>query len=464
MPNPQAKFDPAGFCSRPLVRRVYLALVAALAVFLTTLTLLREPFRGYLAEVHIVGPKAQGLDLEDAARWLKRSEPTAAVLTGGHTASGRSQIRMTYLAPRPNAARLRLDDLATRWLYQYLPEQLQDFRRQALSTTRDAIAAARDREDAARTRVEELRQQQLARYFQQPNYPPLIAAEPVPALPPLPAAESAQLRSQLEKLKMELSRLMASFTDEHPQVITLRKQIGGLENQLGLPANPAPASGGPELIPAPAASPQASGQATSASHFVSTGESEANTARPPVESKDLTEAISAALLEVSQATRQRQAAELRQADRMHELSSEPTAADWSAEPAQIITRLGGTPRSVTLALGGLLAGIAAIVMFRASSVAVVPPRIHSARELAAALEIPIVGNATGLRNAAARLRRRLFQPLYVQIAGHLSEAIIAAAAIACVLSILVEPTLAGQVLADPFGTLSEVMGRFVGSS
>src|SRR5262245_2029170 len=133
MPTSTAKFDPVAFCARPLVRRVYLALTAALATFIATLAILREPFRGYLAEVRMVGPTAQGLNLDDAARWLKHTEPTAVVLTGANPGrSGRSQIRMTYLASRPNTARLRLDDLATRWLYQYLPERLQDFRRSAL--------------------------------------------------------------------------------------------------------------------------------------------------------------------------------------------------------------------------------------------------------------------------------------------------------------------------------------------
>jgi hypothetical protein len=166
---------------------------------------------------------------------------------------------------------------------------------------------------------------------------------------------------------------------------------------------------------------------------------------------------------LTQTSRQRQVAEQRQTDRMQELSSEPTAADWSAEPAVVVTRLGGTPRSVTLLLGSLLACTAAIVMFRASSAAVLPPKIQTARELAAVLEIPVIGSAASLRTAAARLRQRLFKPVYVRLAGHLAEGVLALAAVACLISITVEPTLASQVLADPFGTLSEVMGRFVSS-
>jgi hypothetical protein len=40
------------------------------------------------------------------------------------------------------------------------------------------------------------------------------------------------------------------------------------------------------------------------------------------------------------------------------------------------------------------------------------------------------------------------------------EAILTIAVAACLLSIAVEPALASQVLADPFGALSEVLGRF----
>ncbi len=465
MPNSPLQLDPAAFCSLPVVRRVYMAVAAGLAVFLATLALLREPFRGYLAEIHIAGPAAKGLDLDDAARWLKRTEPAVVVLTGPVRGPiPRSQIRMTYLASRPAAARLRLDDVASRWLYQYLPDHLQDYRRQVLAESRSVVTAARDREDAARTRVEELRQEQLARYFRQPLFP--ADAETVEAAPLLsppavaPLAETSAVVTQLNSLRMELARLLASFTDEHPQVITLRKEIAGLEQQLGLPAGAAPVSG-PELVPILPATSRPAG-ATRAGHLVHTlASSPDSQAAAEGEARDLSAAISAALLELTRAGRQRQVAEQRQTERVQELTGEPKAADWAAQPAAIVTRLGGTPRSVTLLLGGLLAGIAGVVMFRASAVAVLPPKLQSTGELAAALEIPVIGNTSRLRTAAARIRQRLLKPASVHLAVRLAEAVIALAVAACIVSIVVEPTLAGQVIADPFGTLSEVIGRFV---
>src|SRR5262245_19266759 len=162
MSESRASFDVAAWCGSPVVRRAYTALVAGLAVFIVTLVLLREPFRGYLAEIHITGPAAAGLDLEDAARWLKAADPHVAVVANGSGSSQRRLIRMTYVAPRPTAGEQRLDELADRWLYQYLPERLQAYRHTALADLRTVVTQARLREDAARERLEELRQEQLA--------------------------------------------------------------------------------------------------------------------------------------------------------------------------------------------------------------------------------------------------------------------------------------------------------------
>src|SRR5262245_27706915 len=120
-----SSFDLHGFCALPLVRRIYQALVVGLAVFIVTLVVLRQPFRGYLAEVRISGPVAEGLDLAAAANWLKQTDPKIAVVTSrGKDSAGRGQIRATYIASRASAATRRLDELAERWLYQYLPNRL----------------------------------------------------------------------------------------------------------------------------------------------------------------------------------------------------------------------------------------------------------------------------------------------------------------------------------------------------
>jgi hypothetical protein len=147
---------------------------------------------------------------------------------------------------------------------------------------------------------------------------------------------------------------------------------------------------------------------------------------------------------------------------MQEISSQPTAAEWSAEPAHVVTRLGGTPRCATLALGGILAAIGAALMFRGLAVVVQPAKIESASELASALEIPVIGNLAALRKAAARLQRRVFTGGRVRLLVHGAEAVVGVAILACLLAILVEPSLARQVVADPFGTLSEVIGRLQG--
>jgi len=379
---------------------------------------------------------------------------------------------MTYLAPLPTPALARLDELAARWLYQYLPRQLQAHRHAQLADLRSALAAAREREDAAQGDVETLRQRQLALALRPAATAPATPVEtPQPAPPPTPVVmtpvapkASEPIRQQLETLRLELSRLRASFTEEHPQVIALRSQIEQLQQQVQTEQRPTPRpSVGPELIPAPADRQADSGSSirpASAGSFVSTRTAELATDRPPDEvAGDLAAAVTAALARIAHASRDRQAAEHRLSDRMQELSSQPSA-EWSAEPAHVVTRLGGTPRCATLALGGLLAAIGGIVVFRGSAALVLPPKIETAAELASALEIPVVGSTAALRKAAARIKRPIFTAGRVRVVVHLAEAIVAAAVVACLLSIAVEPPLARQVLTDPFGTLSEVVGRF----
>src|SRR5437868_10779525 len=129
----EAKFQIGSICELPPVRRLHQALAVGLAVFMLTLVVLREPCHGYLAEVHISGPSTVGLDLDDAVNWLKKAEPhLAAVATPAGEISAKCEIRATYVAPHPRPAVLHLDELADRWLYQYLPDRLQASRRSAL--------------------------------------------------------------------------------------------------------------------------------------------------------------------------------------------------------------------------------------------------------------------------------------------------------------------------------------------
>jgi hypothetical protein len=163
MSESRFSFDFHAFCALALVRRIYQALVIGLALFIVTLVVLREPFRGYLAEVRISGPAMEGLDLNAAANWLKQTDARIAVVTShGRDSTGRGQIRATYVASRASAATRRLDELAERWLYQFLPNQLTAYRHRALADLRGASQAARLREDEVRSRLEAARQVQLA--------------------------------------------------------------------------------------------------------------------------------------------------------------------------------------------------------------------------------------------------------------------------------------------------------------
>jgi hypothetical protein len=459
----------AGFCGLPLVRRVYKGLVVGLAVFLGTLVVLREPFRGYLAEVRVSGPATAGLDLEEGVRWIKEVDPRAAVVASpAGEISARGQIRMTYVARQSASARARLDELAARWLCQYLPERLTAYRREVLAELRADVAGAREREDASRQRLDQLRQEQLLAVLQpaaeERQEPGVRGQEPgvrsqEPESTDVATTESGQRR--LEKLRVELSQLLARCTEDHPEVIALRKQISGVEGELGAPpATSSDSRSGPELIPAPAGERHAATEESkhsAASHFVSTTAAAAKTA----EATDAALELDKASKELARHSRARQEAELRVSERMQELSSEASAADWSAAPARVVTRLGGTPRSATLALSSLLAGVSAIVMFWVSAAAVLPVKIETTGELATLLEIPVVGNTSSARRVVGRAHPALTRT-QVRLVTRLAEVAIAIAAGACLLSIAAEPVLAGEVVTDPFGALSEVIGRYLG--
>jgi hypothetical protein len=470
MSSTRKTFDVHGFCALPLVRRAYQALVVALAVFLATLVVLHEPFRGYLAEAHIAGPAIEGLDLDEAVAWLKHADSKAAVIaTPAGEISPKSQIRVTYVARLPRPAIKRVDDLAERWLYQYLPDRLQAYRRASLAALRSAATAAHEREDAARNRIELLRQRQLAATPREPeSYIATHSPQQHPAVivtTATPAEERVKPREKLEALRLELTRLAASFTDAHPQMITLRQQIAGLERQLGLAPGelPAPSAAGPELIPPssetrPSGQKSTGGQAKNASHFVIVAggpidETQADPSR-------FSAAIESAMNDLARASRDRQLADHRLNDRMHELSNQPTAAQWSLGQAAIVTRLGGTPRSSVLALGALLASVAGVIMFRAASATMSATKIQTPAVLASTLELPVIANVSSLRGAMVRLSGRAVTSSVVRGVLFASEAVVVIAVAACLLAIALEPSLARQVVADPFGALSEVMGRF----
>jgi hypothetical protein len=281
-----------------------------------------------------------------------------------------------------------------------------------------------------------------------------------------PPIEHSKSHDRLEQLRLELSRLMVSCTDAHPQVVTLRSQIQALERELHLaPGEPPPQSKEPELAPAAANQFQSRSQrdeypARRASHVVASRAGNPSPAAHPLAGVELAAQLEAAIREVTQASRQRQAAEHRLTDRMQELASQPTAAQWSAIPARTITRLGGTPRSSTVLLGLVLGCLAGTVLFRAAGAASHPQCIQTTAQLAGALELPVVGEIRSLRSAAWRFPIQWLAARSVTLSLFASEAAVAVAAGACVVAMLIEPSLARQVVADPFGTLSEVLERF----
>jgi hypothetical protein len=83
--------------------------------------------------------------------------------------------------------------------------------------------------------------------------------------------------------------------------------------------------------------------------------------------------------------------------------------------------------------------------------------IQTTDELAGILSLPLAGTMpiAGRR----RLYRSSLAPRVVQFSVHAAEILLAAMFLALAFTMLSDRWLAGQILADPFGVLSEVAGR-----
>jgi hypothetical protein len=116
---------------------------------------------------------------------------------------------------------------------------------------------------------------------------------------------------------------------------------------------------------------------------------------------------------------------------------------------------------LTLLAAGLLTLLAAALMYRAAATLAPPLAIRTTDELAAWLELPLVGQtpATVTRRRSSRFR---LAPLATRAVLRMAESLLVVMVAALVFSLVADRTLAPQVLADPFGVLSEVAGRLLG--
>jgi hypothetical protein len=164
------------------------------------------------------------------------------------------------------------------------------------------------------------------------------------------------------------------------------------------------------------------------------------------------------LANLAAATRARQWAERQLQTEVQTLASAP-GYPWAVESARVLARVGGTPRVLTLAGASLIALVAAGVMFFASAALLPRLVIQTADELAQTLALPVVGT---LPVAGQPKRpRRFLAPWLVQATVHSAEIMLAAMFLALAFTMLSDRWLAGQILGDPFGVLSEVAGRLL---
>jgi hypothetical protein len=357
----------------PLVRRAHKATIVGLAIFFAVIIPLGEPFRGYQAEVRVSGPSSEAIDADQLREWIRQTDSNAAIAVATRASgASRIEIRIGRVCSRLAAATRTLDGLARRLLVEELPAQHAVHRQRALAALQSDLQAAREAEDALRSRAQELREAQLAARNQ--ALPGAIDAEPsiaqaappeTPSARPATAGDSTapsdEREEQLQSLRIELARLSASFTDEHPQVLAIRRQIESLERAA--PAAQADDADAPalDLPPARAAAYHDLRQPEYVS--ISPGDD----SRAP-DLAAIAAELAAVQNQLSQAGKHRERAERRLQSTLAELAAHSPTAAWNAEPARIVARLGGTPRMLPVILALLAASVAGVIMFRATRV------------------------------------------------------------------------------------------------
>ena len=447
----------ASTVSRPAGIRAYATLVAALAAFLAAMVVLRVPFRGYLIEARLSGRLGDGLDAAGAESWLKAAAPGVNVRVDAAT-SGHCDVVLQEIAPRAGEAQVTIDRVARQFAEHHVAERRAATRQAKLARLQAELQTARDTEDAIRDRLDLLRQAQSSQAQSSQtasSIPPEVLPAPTTTIPeavmaplperssPLASAEShlASLRQRLEQLRAELAALLGNCTDAHPKVITLRAQIAGLESELA--AQEGSVAGGRRT------EKQASIGSGGAQRWITTVDYARQSPAGDLE---------AALANLAAATRARQWAERQLQAEVQALSSAP-GFPWTVEPARVLARVGGTPRALTLAGASLIALIAAGAMFFASAALLPRLVIQTADELAQTLTLPIV--ATMPMRGSPRRPRRYLAPWLVQATVHSAEIVLAAMFLALAFTMLSDRWLAGQIVGDPFGVLSEVAGRLL---
>jgi hypothetical protein len=453
----------------PLVRRAHKSTIVGLAIFFAVIIPLGEPFRGYQAEVRVSGPSSDAIDAERLREWIGQTDPSAAVAVATRTSgASRVEIRIGRVCTRLAVATQTLDDLARRLLTEELPAQHSAHRQATLAALQSDLQIARETEETLRSHVAELRESQLAARNQAPPPAPLDAepsivqaASPEASVTSSGPAEEApaprdERQQKLQSLRLELARLLASFTEEHPQVLAIRRQIDSLERAEPTAQAQGAGSPGRDLPPTrPAAfhDPRKL-------EFTSISPSGSNLPAPDL--AEIAAELATAQNKLSQAGKNRALIERKLQTTLAALAAHSPTAAWNTEPARIVARLGGTPRMLPVILAILAASVAGVIMFRATQVLVLPRVLQSASDLAAALPIPLVGRNPAGGGPVAAGERRIVTPARVRLVTKAAEAVLLTILAVCVGAIFLDPTLALQFADDPLGVMTEIFGRLLG--
>jgi hypothetical protein len=462
---------------RGVPNRHYAAAVTLTAVLLVGFALWRAPVKGYVAEASLrADNSAARLELGRVSTWLKSDEVLAAAANAVETnerlsvadlrhdlaifipdtLAGKSfDIRL--VAHRPATAAAVVNALSQQFTTSYLRQERQTARAAELSRLRGLVQAARMEEDRLRVDVDRLRQEQVARVISATRTVADAAVEAEQNQAGRSAAADerpSRLREQLDTLKLQRNLLLGDRTTEHPQVVALENQITRLENELAREATAGLAP--PDLAGALALNvpPQVTSEAEIPHQAV-------DAAAPVDPLINVAAEVENAVHELSQATWARQQAEYRLETALGNATAGTEAIGWTAEPATIIGRLGGTPSPLQMLASMVFAFGAALAIYRTGVRAEKAPPLSSVEDVRQSLDLPLVAELSLASDAALR-QPRLDPARTVRLATHAAEAVVGAAIVICLISAIADRALALEFAGDPLGALAVVADRLRG--
>ncbi len=345
-----------------------------------------------------------------------------------------------------------LQQIAVRLAADYIQEHGSAEHAKLVQSQMAAARALRLEEDRLRRElltVEELAQADRER---------LEAESPAPSSTTVPevASKTADATEQrLAEMRLELARLEANYTDQHPAVIALKEQIRQIERQASPPSD---SSSNLDFSSNPANNSTLPTQliSTNVNGYPSTGIG-------PVTASEEARNLES---EIAATSDRRKQAEWRLEELVRSQEAAATQLAGRIGSPVEVTRATAPIDSLALVIASLVALLAAYFVRQLSLYAARPTILSTDHDVATLLAIPMIGHATASRSDATMssqasqiTRARALLPWVVGT----SETIIAAVLLASITACVLDPVLLQEFTANPLAGMLELSARMLGS-